>query len=255
MKRLPIVLTLVALIALAASVAYWILQLYQPPQRPLTAAPVTVVPEPAMDAAATLFGGQAAAQVATNYTLTGVISAGSQSVAIISANGAPAKALVLGKELAPGVTVNEVHPRYVMLSDGGVMKRIDLAPDTKAAAPMGGAGGAQAAVPSQPVSVPEPQMDAGAEAGHGDVGVHDQPMPPSPTNPPLNMGPVPQAAPAQPVQQQQPQVQQQQPQIQQQQPQLQQQQIQQQPQQQAPTTMPAPVRSPNNPVVQPPTSR
>jgi general secretion pathway protein C len=241
MKRLPIVLTLVALIALAASVAYWILQLYQPPQRPLTAGPVAAVPEPSMDAAATLFGGQAAAQVATNYTLTGVISAGSQSVAIISANGAPSKALVLGKELAPGVTVSEVHARYVMLSDGGVMKRIDLAPDTKAAAPMNVGGVGQAAVPSQPVTVPEPQMDVGAEAGHGDVGVHDQPMPPSPTNPPLNMGPVQQPTAVQqaaPVQQP--------PQQPAQQPAQ---------QQQAPTTMPVPIRSPNNPVVQPPTSR
>lgn len=243
MKRLPIVLTLVALIALAASVAYWILQLYQPQQRPLAAAPVAVVPEPSMDAAATLFGGQAQAQVAANYTLTGVISAGPQSVAIIAANGAPAKALVIGKELVPGVSVSEVHPRYVMLSDGGVMKRIDLAPDTKAAAPMDGAGGAQAAVPSQPVSVPEPPVDTGTvEAGHGDVGPHDEPMPPSPTNPPLNMGPVQQVTPVQP----------------QQQPQQPQQQIQQQPAPtgvQPPIAMPRPIRSPNNPVVQPPTSR
>jgi general secretion pathway protein C len=248
MKRLPIVLTLVALIALAASVAYWILQLYQPPQRPLSAAPIAAMPEPSMDAAATLFGGQAAAQVAANYTLTGVIAAGAQSVAIISANGAPAKALVLGKELAPGVTVNEVHPRYVMLSDGGVMKRIDLAPDTKAAVPMN-AGGAAPAMQSQPVSVPEPQMDASAEAGHGDVGVHDQPPPPSPTNPPLNMGPVQQPT---AVQQQPAPVQQTIPV--QQVPQQPVQQPTQQPTQQ-PMAMPAPIRSPNNPVVQPPTAR
>ncbi|WP_460826748.1 type II secretion system protein N, partial [Massilia terrae] len=193
MKRLPIVLTLVALIALAASIAYWVLQFYKPPQRPLAAAPVAALPDPGMDAAATLFGGQAATEVAANYTLTGVIADGARSVAIISANGAPAKALAIGKELAPGVSVTEVHPRFVMLSDGGVMKRIELAPDTKAATPMGGA--AAAAAPAPMTSVPEPQMDAGVEAGHGEVGAHDQaPPPPSATNPPLNMGPVPQVA-------------------------------------------------------------
>lgn len=198
MKRLPIVLTLVALIALAASVAYWILQLYKPAQRPIAAPPLAAAAPPSMDAAATLFGGQAVAEVAANYTLTGVIADGQRSVAIISANGAPSKALIVGKELAPGVSVSEVHPRYVMLSDGGVMKRIDLAPDTKAAAQMGGA------VPPPPVpapggAVPEPQQDANAEATHGDVGAHDQPPPPSASNPPLNTGVVPQAAPPQPA--------------------------------------------------------
>jgi general secretion pathway protein C len=244
MKRLPIVLTLVALIALAASLAYWILQLYQPPQRPISAAPVVAIPEPGMDAAATLFGGQAAAAVATNYQLTGVISAGAQSVAIISANGAPAKALVLGKEIAPGVTVSEVHARYVMLSDGGVMKRIDLAPDTKAAAPMG-APGPQASMPpgGEPPLSPGP-VNTGAEAGHGEVGVHDEPPPPPPV-------PVPAPAPVQPQPQPQPQPAPQVvapgalPQVQ-------------QPTQappQAPTQMPAPTRSPGSPVSQPPSSR
>ena len=39
----------------------------------------------------------------------------------------PPKALKVGHELVPGVKLAEVHARYVMLSDGGVMKRIDLA--------------------------------------------------------------------------------------------------------------------------------
>jgi general secretion pathway protein C len=144
MKRLPILLSLLALVLLSASIAYWILQLYQPPQRPIAAPPQAVLPEPAIDAAATLFGGQAAA-VATNYTLTGIVADGRDSVAIIVAEGSPPKALKVGKEVAPGVTVAEVHPRYVMLSDSGVMKRIDLPSDTKpagaqaaAAAPAGG---------------------------------------------------------------------------------------------------------------------
>ncbi|MBW8899135.1 MAG: hypothetical protein JF619_13720, partial [Massilia sp.] len=118
MKRLPLLCTLLALVLLSASVAYWVLQLYKPAQRPLAAAPVASLPEPAIDAAAGLFGGQAAASVASNYQLTGVVAAGRESVAIIVADGGAPKALKLGKEVANGVTVAEVHPRYVMLSDG-----------------------------------------------------------------------------------------------------------------------------------------
>lgn len=137
-KRLPLLLSLLGMILLAASLAYWILQIYQPPQRPLAAAPHTGLPDPAVDAAAMLFGGQPAVSTATNYQLTGVVSAGYDSVAIIVAEGSPPKALKVGHELTPGVKLAEVHPRYVMLLDAGVMKRIDLAADTKAAAPMGG---------------------------------------------------------------------------------------------------------------------
>jgi general secretion pathway protein C len=158
MKRLPVLLSLLALLALSASIAYWVLQLYHPPQPPMVAAPEATLPEPPIDAAATLFGGQAAAAVAANYQLTGVVSAGRDSVAIIVAEGSPPKALRIGKEIAPGVTVSEVHPRYVMLSDSGVMKRIDLAADTKAAAPM------NAGAVVQPGALPagEPQSAPGA---------------------------------------------------------------------------------------------
>src|SRR5205085_9416493 len=148
-KRLPLILSLLGVILLAASLAYWILQLYQPPQRPLAAAPHTAMADPPIDAAATLFGGQVVTASATSYQLTGIVSAGRESVAIIVAEGSPPKALRVGRELVPGITLAEVHPRYVMLSDGGVMKRLDLAADTKSAAPMAGPGpqGGAAAMP------------------------------------------------------------------------------------------------------------
>lgn len=237
MKRLPLVLTLAALVALAATIAYWILQLYQPPQRPIAAAPVAAAPEPSMDAAGTLFGGQAAAAVATNFQLTGVISAGDQSVAIIAANGAPAKALAIGKEIAPGVTVAQVHSRYVMLSDSGVMKRIDLATDAKAAAPMG-TQGAQPAPAGGFNAAPLPAPEAAVEAetphppsGQGEAPPEatvpslpaNAPAAPGVANPPLTPGPVPQAPAQVPAT--------------------------------APPQMPAPVRSPGSPVSQPPSAR
>ena len=128
-KRLPLLLSLLALILLAASIAYWVLQLYKPEQRPLAAAPVATQPPPSPEAAATLFGGQPTA-VISNFQLTGVVSAGADSAVILVADGQPPKAVRVGREIAPGVTVAEVHRRYVMLSDGGVMKRVELAPDT-----------------------------------------------------------------------------------------------------------------------------
>jgi general secretion pathway protein C len=218
-KRLPFLLTLLGMVLLAVSLAYWIMQLYQPPQRPLAAVPQAALPDPAIDAAATLFGGQVAAS-ATNYQLTGVVADGRSSVAIIVAEGSPPKALQVGKELAPGITLAEVHPRYVMLSDGGVMKRVDLATDTKAAAPMGGPGAAAPQPNVQPnfpqpqpitvapatqptqgngAAVPEPPMAPGAVqpqpsmTNPGDVGTHDNPPPanPNPINGAPNQVPMP----------------------------------------------------------------
>jgi general secretion pathway protein C len=128
----------------------------------------------------------------------------------------------VGKELAPGITLAEVHPRYVMLSDGGVMKRVDLATDAKAAAPMGGPGAVppggapQAngqpngqpnfAQPQQITTAPamqptqvnvQPEAAQGAaqqQSGFtspGDVGSHDgapPPANPNPINQPQNPG-------------------------------------------------------------------
>src|SRR4051812_9323762 len=133
MKRLPLLMSLLAVIALSVLIAYWVLQLYKPPQRPMAAIAETKIADPASDAAATLFGGQAVTNAASNYQLTGVVAAGRESMAILVADGKPPRALAVGKEIASGVTVKEVHPKYVMLSEGGVLKRIDLATDAKAA--------------------------------------------------------------------------------------------------------------------------
>jgi general secretion pathway protein C len=200
-KRLPLLLSLLGVILLAASLAYWILQLYQPTQRPIAAVPHNSMPDPAIDAAATLFGGQVATASATNYQLTGIVSAGRESVAIIVAEGSPPKALMVGKELVPGITLAEVHARYVMLSDGGVMKRLDLMADTKPAAAMGGAavppGQAAVAPPNMTTGVvQEPPMAPGAVQpatqaqefpNPGDVGQHDAPPPANPNSAPANL--------------------------------------------------------------------
>jgi len=165
-KRLPLLFTLLALILLAASLAYWFLQLYKPAQRPLAPPPPMAQAEPSPDAAAFLFGGQPTAVAISNYQLTGVIAAGANSAVILVAEGSPPKAVRIGREIVPGVTVAEVHARYVMLSEGGVMKRVDLAPDTGATAQMSGMAPAPGPQPV-PVSPPpgvEPQTSPGVVA-------------------------------------------------------------------------------------------
>ncbi len=115
-------------IALCASVAYWGMQMFKPPARQV-AATQAAKPEIRLDAAAALLGGQlGGTAVASNFQLTGVVVSGTpdQSVAIITTDGKPPKAVGVNSEVTSGVVVREVHPQYVMLSDGGVMKRIEL---------------------------------------------------------------------------------------------------------------------------------
>jgi general secretion pathway protein C len=218
-------MSLLALVLLAGSIAYWGLQLFPPAQRPLAPTPVAARPEPSADAAATLFGGDAAAAVVSNYQLTGVVAGGRNSVAILVADGAPPKAIKVGGEIAPGVTVRQVHPRYVMLSDGGVMKRVELAIDPTASTSLSISGSAQPGASGTggpggaPQTVPGPQMAPGGRLRHM------QEVAPAEAGPqPIQGGsPEPAAPPPPPPPE--------------------------------PIQMPEPVRSSNSPVSQPPSSQ
>ncbi len=130
MKRwpLPLVASFVLFLALCASLAYWALQFFAPSQRPVATAPATVVQPADLSAAASLFGGSGNMALASNFTLQGVVLSGTsgQSIAILSANGEPAKAVAMDMEIVPGITVKEVHRSYVLLDDDGAMKRVEL---------------------------------------------------------------------------------------------------------------------------------
>jgi general secretion pathway protein C len=134
MKRLPVLLSFIAVLALSASLAYWAMQLFQPPQRMIAPAPPPSAPEARLEAAAGLFGGQQAAIVASNYQLTGVVAAGDgrRSAAIMVINGKPSQAVPVGRDIVPGVELLEVHPKHVLLSEGGSLKRIELMADATA---------------------------------------------------------------------------------------------------------------------------
>lgn len=154
MRRLPHIVSFLLFIALCASAAYWAMQLFKPPVRPVAVPPRVAQEEIRPDAAATLFGSRkGSAAVASNYQLRGVIFSGNprDSVAIISADGKPPQAIRADREVVPGVTIKEVHRDHVLLSEGGVTKRVDLPESAK-----GLAGIAEAPVATRPVTPPAP---------------------------------------------------------------------------------------------------
>ena len=128
MKRLPQITSFVLFIALCVSAAYWAMQMFKPPLRAVAPPPPSSQSAPRLEAAAGLLGGRSSVAVAGNFQLKGVVVASdpAESVAILAANGKPAQAIRTNAEVMPGVTVKEVHNRYVLLSEGGVIKRVDL---------------------------------------------------------------------------------------------------------------------------------
>ena len=134
MKRLPGLSSFFLFVALCAASAYWALLLFKPAVRPVAAPPPASQPAIGLEAALGLFGGNASVAVASNFQLKGVIVAelASDSVALLSADGKPAQALATGAEVVPGVRVKEVHAQYVLLSDSGVIKRVELPESAKA---------------------------------------------------------------------------------------------------------------------------
>ncbi len=132
MKRWPLIATFLLFVALCVSAAYWAMQLFQPSRREVSAPPLASYTPPKLDAAAALFGGYSAAAVASNFQLKGVVvaSEAADSVAILSANGKPAQAIRTNREIIPGVIVHEVQRDHVLLSEGGVIKRVELPANT-----------------------------------------------------------------------------------------------------------------------------
>jgi len=133
MKRWPLITSFALFIVLCASAAYWAMQLFKPPQRAVTAPLQSSQPAPRLDTAAGLLGGRASVAVASNFQLKGVVVASdpAESVAILAANGKPAQAVRTNAQVVPGVTVKEVHKRYVLLSENGAVKRVELPENAK----------------------------------------------------------------------------------------------------------------------------
>ena len=146
MKRLPPIISFVLFIALCMSIAYWAMQIFKPPLRPVAAPPQSETTVINLDAAVTLLGSQAVATPAGNIQLKGVVASSkpSESVAVLVVDGKPPRAVKVGTEILPGVTLREVQKRYVLLMDHGQTKRVELPATEKTSA--------------QPDTVPAPSI-------------------------------------------------------------------------------------------------
>ncbi|SDX25951.1 general secretion pathway protein C [Collimonas sp. OK242] len=125
--RLPGLVSLALFMLLSACVAYWVMELVRPPPRALAPPPQAEAPQIDISQAAGLFGGHGSV-AASNYRLMGVVVAQNavESVVILSAEGQPAQVVRVGKEVGPGTSIKEVHKTYVLLSEGGILKRLIL---------------------------------------------------------------------------------------------------------------------------------
>jgi general secretion pathway protein C len=124
------------------------------------------------------------AVAASNFQLKGVVVAkrASESVAIVSYNGQPGQAVAIEAELAPGVVLKEVHDQFVIVSENGLNKRVDLPQN---------AGALQVDVvpPSMPPNMPPPMAAPAAPPS--------APMPPPGATkplPPPTLNPIPAAS-------------------------------------------------------------
>ncbi len=157
MKRLPAVLSLILFLALCASLAYWLLQWLAPAPRPVAAPPVAQRPPAPLTAAFNLFGGNPQSG-APGLELRGIIRSGraADSVAIITVEGKPPRALRMHAEVMPGVEIREIRARTVILADKGASRELALPPF----ATQPGAAQDMAAMNTNPSQVVPPPQQA-----------------------------------------------------------------------------------------------
>lgn len=100
--------------------AYWAVRIFTP--QPIAAPPPLAAPpprEPDPIAAARMFGLiQVAVAAVTNIQVAGIFAAGKDSSAILTVDGKPPRAFILGQEIAPGTTLVAVRPDGVTLDRG-----------------------------------------------------------------------------------------------------------------------------------------
>jgi general secretion pathway protein C len=139
------------------------------------------------EAVVSLFGGHLSAVASSNFQLKGVVVSKNEkeSVAILVADGKPAEAVRVDGEVVPGVVVKEVHPQYVMLSENGAMKRVDLPANAPAHGDLPSLAPMPAPPPVQQIPAPPPAQEA--EQQQPPQYVQPQVQPPQP--PPLPDGP------------------------------------------------------------------
>jgi general secretion pathway protein C len=132
MKKFLRVLGHVAMLSLVALIAtYWGIKVLTPP--PASAPPPLAAPPP-RDAdpvlAARMLGLVQAGQtvVVSNIQVSGVFAAGRDSAAVLVVDGKPARAYLIGQEVAPGTSLEAVRPDGVTLSGAGGKQDVRIPP-------------------------------------------------------------------------------------------------------------------------------
>ncbi len=167
MQRAPALLALLLFAALCASLAYWLLQWFAPAPRAVAAPPETARAMPPVAAASALFGGRAQDSGGAQVQLRGILQAGKASVAIIAAEGKPARALGVDAEVLPGLTIREIGARTVVLAGRGAERELTL---PAFAAQEGGTTVQAVGAPAEPAPAPQPQPAAPAAAQPSSAG-------------------------------------------------------------------------------------
>lgn len=127
---LTVAANVVLIIVLCASATYWALHFSTAQQRPVSVAP-TVPLRIDNAATATLFGSNSV--VASNFQLRGIVLAqpDADSVAIIVADGKPARAVKTGGEIATGASLLHINADHILISENGMQKRVPLPSPTQ----------------------------------------------------------------------------------------------------------------------------
>jgi len=127
----PILVHLLGAAAAAALAAYWVLRLAAPAS-PIVAvtASAIAIREPDARLAARMFGdlSNGPAASAVNIQVSGVFAAGRDSSAVIAVEGRPARAVLLGRDVAPGMRLVEVRPDGVTIERDGARSQYAVPP-------------------------------------------------------------------------------------------------------------------------------
>src|SRR5262245_5854612 len=132
MKKVLRVLGHVAMLSLVALIAtYWGIKVLTPPPAsapPPLAAPPPRDPDPVLAARMLGLVQAASTVVVSNIQVSGVFAAGRDSSAVLVIDGKPARAFLLGQEVAPGTSLEAVHPDGVTLSGAGGKQEVRIPP-------------------------------------------------------------------------------------------------------------------------------
>jgi general secretion pathway protein C len=132
MKRFAAALVHVLMLAVVCAIAaYWAIRIVTPQPTaapPPLAAPPPRDPDPVL--AARMFGLVRAAPTTAlaNVQVAGVFAAGADSSAVLIVDGKPARAYLLGQEVAPGLQLTEVHTDGVTIEGPGGRQELKVPP-------------------------------------------------------------------------------------------------------------------------------